>query len=72
MLRWIRVTSFLTIALVSVDVREARAEWPTCDEGGPGATTCSIVWEYGSCQITCNVGSACCSSYNGCYCLYDM
>lgn len=72
MLRWLRVASTLTIVSVALEPRPAQAYWPVCDEGGPGSNSCSTSWENGSCQITCEVGSACCSVYNGCHCLFEM
>lgn len=73
----LRLIAFLVIAIggggpmsATGEARSA-VEWPRCDEGGPGARTCSYTIPGGACSITCHVGSACCSVYDGCYCLLD-
>ena len=71
---WIRTLAVLVTigALFGQPESISAADWPRCDTGGAGATTCTGEIPGGVCTITCSVGSACCSIYDGCNCLYDM
>ena len=72
MLRRVRMLSTFVVLGAWLSPATGHADWPRCDEGGPGSSTCSVSWETGSCNITCNVGSACCSVYDGCYCIFEQ
>lgn len=70
-IRFVAVILLVATHLATPPDAESR-DWPRCDTGGSGSTSCTGEFPGGSCSITCSVGSACCSLYDGCYCAYDM
>lgn len=70
----LRALSVLALVLTSFSTpaRADNHEWPRCDTGGAGSSSCTVELPGGSCSITCSVGAACCSIYDGCYCAYDI